>query len=202
MEAVVREGKAKVLTTEEFNRLMRVVQVEMYPERNLAIMYMSFGLGLRVSEIASLQVEDVLENDDTLRDQFQIKIKNSKTRKNREVFLVNKKVRKALSLYLSCRRAHEGRTFNRHAPLFKTQKGVAFTGNSLQQCMKRLFRKAGLPDSVSSHSGRRGYCTRLINNGADIKAVSLLMGHSSIGQTAEYVQTNPDKLRTISAQAI
>jgi len=198
----MREGKAKVLSPDEFNRLMRVVAVEMYPQRNSAIMMLSFGLGLRVGEISSLIVSDVVADDGTMRDHFQIKKRNSKTRQNREVFLSNTKVRKSLMSYLDHRRERDGVAFNVNAPLFKTQKGMMFTGNSLQQTMKRLFRKAGLAEQVSSHSGRRGFATKLISSGVDIKSVSVLMGHSNISQTASYAETNPVMLQQVAAQVL
>jgi integrase/recombinase XerD len=64
-----------------------------------------------------------------------------------------------------------------------------------------MFKKAGLPATVSSHSGRRGFATKLITNGIDIKSVSVLMGHSNISQTAQYVETNPDLLKKVVAGA-
>lgn len=198
----MREGKAKVLSSEEFARLMRVVAVEMYPLRNSAVMMLSFGLGLRVGEIASLRIIDVMADDGTIREHFQIKKRNSKTRQNREVFLSNAKVRKSLMVYLDHRRDGDGVAFNMNAPLFKSQKGLPFTGNSLQQVMKRLFRKAGLPEQVSSHSGRRGFATKLISSGVDIKSVSVLMGHSNISQTASYAETNPVMLQQVAAQVL
>ena len=198
----MREGKAKVLTDQEFTRLMKIAGAEMYSERNIAILMLSFGTGLRVGEIASLNVDDVMADDGTVRDHFQIKRANSKTRTNRDVYLTNHKVCRALSSYLEFRREQDGDLFSYEAPLFKTQKGLRFTGNTMQQMLKRLFVKAGLPTSVSSHSGRRGFATRLISSGIDLKSVQVLMGHSSIGQTGQYVDTNPHVLRQVAAKAI
>jgi integrase/recombinase XerD len=198
----MREGKAKVLSGEEWSRLLRVVAVEMYSERNTAILYCSHGLGLRVGEISSLVIGDVVHEDGTLKDHFQIKRANSKTNQNREVFLTNNKVRRALQTYLDVRHNQDGQ-FHLEAPLFKTQKGLAFTGNSMQQMMKRLFRKAALPETVSSHSGRRGFATRLLGSGIGIRNVATLMGHgNNINQTAAYADSNPDTLSNVAAKAI
>lgn len=198
----MREGKAKVLTDQEFTRLMKIAGAEMYAERNVGIIMLSFGTGLRVGEVASLNIDDVMAADGELRDHFQIKRANSKTRTNREVFLTNHKVRRSLITYLEFRREQDGDVFSYEAPLFRTQKGLRFTGNTMQQMLKRLFVKAGLPSSVSSHSGRRGFATRLISSGVDLKSVQVLMGHSSVGQTGQYVDTNPDILRLVAAKAI
>ncbi|MFM9210101.1 tyrosine-type recombinase/integrase, partial [Legionella pneumophila] len=55
---------------------------------------------------------------------------------------------------------------------------------------------------ASSHSGRRTFITRLIEQGADIKAVSRLAGHANIVTTAIYVEDNPDRLKRIANLAI
>ncbi|MBR7559538.1 site-specific integrase, partial [Mycobacterium tuberculosis] len=85
------------------------------------------------------------------------------------------------------RRKEEGILFNQEAALFKSQKGSAFTPNTMQQLFHRLYDLARLP-GASSHSGRRTFATNLIERGVDIKAVSTLMGHSSIAMTAQYVE--------------
>ena len=66
----------------------------------------------------------------------------------------------------------------------------------MQMLFKRMYRWAGL-DEASSHSGRRTFATSLIEHGVDIKAVSTLMGHSSLAMTARYVDKNPMRLRKI-----
>ncbi|MBF0093884.1 MAG: site-specific integrase, partial [Alphaproteobacteria bacterium] len=169
--------------------------------RNTAILMMTFGLGLRIGEVASLRVGDVLGNDGELREVFNITKARSKTNQNREVYLTNPKVRRAVMAYLDERR-RQGDTLSPGSHLFQSQKGGGFTANSLQQTVKRLFRKAGLPDSVKSHSGRRGFATKLIASGVDIKSVSVLMGHANISQTAQYAEANPHTLRQVAAGAI
>jgi len=69
----------------------------------------------------------------------------------------------------------------------------------LQQLFHRIYDLARLP-GASSHSGRRTFATNLIEKGVDIKAVSTLMGHSSIAMTAQYVEDNPKRLKLISSE--
>ncbi len=80
--------------------------------------------------------------------------------------------------------------------MFKSQKGGAFSPNTMQMLFKRMYVSAGI-DSASSHSGRRTFATSLIERGVDIKAVSSLMGHSTVAMTAHYVADNPIRLRKI-----
>lgn len=197
----MREGKAAVLSEQELSRLFKIIKTERHAVRNLAIISMSFGLGLRIGEIATLRVSDVLSADGDIRDHFQIKKINSKTNQNREIFLTNQKVRRALEKYLQQRRDQEGLALNPSSHLFKSQKASHFTPNTMQQLVKRLFRKTGIPESASSHSGRRFFATNLISRGFDLKSVSVLMGHSNVNQTAQYADANPNVLKKVAAGA-
>ena len=78
---------------------------------------------------------------------------------------------------------------------------LACAPNSLQKWFRILYDKAGIINA-SSHSGRRTFITRLIEQGADIKAVSRLAGHASIVTTAIYVEDNPDRLKKLTDLAI
>lgn len=196
-----REGKAKVLTEAELKRVIRVAAGGSSPLRDEALLTLSFGLGLRVKELASLDIQDVLASSGHLREEVRLKKHQTKGGTPRHCYLTNPKVKKALLAYLEDRRDREGMCFNREAPLFKSSRGLRFSPNSLQQVFHRLYRVAGL-EGASSHSGRRTFATRLIERGVDIKAVSSLMGHASIAMTAHYVQDNPERLKLISEHAL
>jgi integrase/recombinase XerD len=88
--------------------------------------------------------------------------------------------------------------FDARGPLFVSQKGGAFTPNTIQQLLHRLHARAGIIGG-RSHSGRRWFATELISKGVDIKVVSVLMGHSSVAMTAQYAEDNPQRLRRIAA---
>ena len=83
------------------------------------------------------------------------------------------------------------------APLILSQKGGRFSPNSMQQLFSKFYRMVGL-DGASSHSGRRSFATRLLEQGVGIRNVQTLMGHSSIGTTAIYAEENPVLLGKIS----
>ena len=57
------EGKARVLTSSEFKRVLTIAKDEHFAHRNTAILYCSFGLGLRAKEIASLKISDLFDNN-------------------------------------------------------------------------------------------------------------------------------------------
>ncbi len=182
----MREGQAKVLTNDELIRVYDIASVGRLSERDTVLLDFSFRLGLRVKEMASLSITDIVDGKDKIRNDFHLKADQAKGDKGRTVYLTNKKLRKNLQSYLDSR---EG-DLNRH--LFKSQK-TAFSPNSLQMRFKHLYKKAGIK-GAKSHSGRRTFATTLIEKGFDIKSVSVLMGHSSIQTTARYISENPVRL--------
>lgn len=190
--------QAKVLNPNQFKHVVAVASTKQHAKRNLALLYISFGLGLRAKEMASLRIKDVVGQDGQLLDEIILKRNMTKGERQRHVYLTNKKVRYALTEYLNERMEDAG--FNPEGILFQSQKGQ-FSPNSLQQLFHRIFKQAGL-QGCSSHSGRRTFATRLIENGSDIKAVSRLMGHASVAMTARYVEDNPIRLKRIAEGAI
>ncbi len=182
----MREGQAKVLTDDELIRVYAMANDGRLNKRDIVLLDFSFRLGLRVKEMSSLKIDDVVDGNGKIRNEFPLTAEQSKGNKGRTIYLTNKKLRKNLEIYLEERKDD----LNRH--LFKSQK-TTFTPNSLQQVFKRLYRKAGIK-GAKSHSGRRTFATTLIEKGFDIKSVSILMGHSSIQTTARYISENPVRL--------
>jgi integrase/recombinase XerD len=187
----MREGKAKVLTTEELNRVQVMAATGRQGKRDLVLLDFSFKLGLRVKELAALKIQDVQDSTGKIQDNFYLTADQAKGNKGRTVYLTNKKLQKNLTAYL------EERVGDTNKHLFKSQK-TAFTPNSLQQLFKRLYSKAGIK-GAKSHSGRRTFATRLIEDGRNIKSVSVLLGHTNIQTTARYIDTNPIQLGNMVA---
>lgn len=193
---MAKEGKAKVLSEAEFKRLLIIAKEGPFALRNTALIYASFGLGLRAKEIASLTIADVSNPDFQLLDEISLKRAMTKGDKQRHAYLIHDKVRKALQAHLN-----ELSQLSRDKPFFQTQRRSQFTPNTLQKWFKSLYDKAGIT-GASSHSGRRTFITRLIEQGADIKAVSRLAGHANIATTSIYVDDNPDRLKRIANLAL
>jgi integrase/recombinase XerD len=198
----MREGKAKVLDDTEFKRLIRIAGVEKHAERNVAVCMCLWGLGMRVGEVAAIRIQDVLAEDGNVRNHFQVRRRDSKTNTNRDIYLSNPKLRRALKGYIDHRHKTEGPNITAGSFLFRSQKGGGFSPNSLQQMVKRLARKAGLPETVSSHSGRRFFASRVLAAGTDVKSLSALLGHASVRQSISYCDTNPLVLERVAANVI
>lgn len=182
----MREGQAKVLSDDEIKRVYAVAASRRHGKRDVTMLDFSFRLGLRVKELASLRIDNVVESNGKIRDSFFLTADQAKGDQGRTIYLTNKKLRKNLECYL----AEREDDLNRH--LFKSQKN-SFTPNTMQMLLKRLYDKAGIK-GAKSHSGRRTFATRLIEQGYDIKSIAVLMGHSSIQTTARYISENPIRL--------
>ena len=193
---MTQERKAPVLTESQFRRVVAAAKSSTHPRRNLTLLYFSFSLGLRANEMSSLLVRDVLSPGGEVKDEVLLTKASTKGGKQRLVYLSNKDVRRSLVEYIKQRQVESRNGLRPDAALFLSQKGGRFSPNTMQMLFKRLFVLAGI-ENASSHSGRRTFATSLIERGVDIKAVSSLMGHSTVAMTAHYVQDNPIRLRKI-----
>ena len=191
-----QEKKAPVLSQTQFKSAVASARAHDQGLRNVALLYFSAALGLRAKEMSQLMVRDVLTPDGKVKDEVLLTRATTKGGKQRLIYLTNREVRRALIAYLDERRTAEARLLHPTSALFLSRKGGGFSPNTMQMLFKRMYRTAGL-DQASSHSGRRTFATSLIERGVDIKAVSSLMGHSTVAMTARYVDDNPIRLRRV-----
>ena len=192
-----KTGSAVVLTDKELQRVLKIVlgSGSSHTSRNYLIIVLSHLCGLRSKELASLPISAVWDGEKVL-DTLRLLGEYTKGNHHRDVPLTNKKVRDAIQKHISNEMEIGGGQVNMTAPLLKSQKGGFFNANSMVHLIKRIYQDAGL-GNASSHSGRRKFATSLIESGADINCVKILMGHSSIQTTALYFSTNPKKLANL-----
>jgi integrase/recombinase XerD len=183
-------GKARVLDKKEIEKAISMIKQPAiggrHSHRDSTLLAASYYLGLRAKELAGLTIKDILDDSGYIA--ISIKIRITKGNRARTVYLPES-LREIFISYIESLSI-----ISNNQPLFRSQKGSAFTPNTMQSLFKRIFKKC-LLSNCSSHSGRRSFATRLIEEGADIKAVSSLMGHTSINMTAQYVEDNPMRLK-------
>jgi integrase/recombinase XerD len=184
-----KQGKASVLNSTEHTQFLQFLANTRHSLRNQAIYLLSVRAGLRVQSIAGLLLNDVIDTSGNLREVVNLHSSIVKGGKNYAVYLTHPELREALTKYI----------FDRKSPkqvpnLFISQKGRAFTPNSLSHTLLKLYRDAGF-DNGSSHSGRRSFATNVLKSGVDIVALKTLMNHSNISTTAEYVSHNDEYLK-------
>ena len=190
-------GQANVLSTDgkDLKQLLRVIDAGQHARRNTGIVILSHYLGLRAKELAALKIKDVYEAGN-LKPVLKLLAAYTKGAKHRDVSLENKVVIKALHDYLDERRHQEGASFHPEAPLFRSQKGGAFSANAMVRVLGTLYKTAGFKEA-SSHTGRRSLITKLAYSGIDINSIRQIAGHSSIATTQRYIHDNPHTIADI-----
>ena len=189
-------GKSSILEERDLKRVIQYQKGTKHGLRNTCLLYFSFYLGLRSKEMANLSIKDVLFQDGSIKDEILLTRHMTKGAKQRTAFLTNPKVRTILKEYLDYRQEND-EFFEMDSPLFKSQKNLRFTPQTLSMVFRKMYDSVGL-NGCSSHSGRRTFATSLLNQGINIKNVQTLLGHSSITTTSIYLETNPKMLGEIS----
>ena len=178
--------QAKVLTDTELKKVIAYIDAfDRHAERNKAIILLTHYCGMRVSEVASLLVSDVVSVDNNINDVIYLKANQTKGSKSRRVF-VSKKAKTALKRYLQ-----SDLSVIQQSYLFQTQKSKRFNTNALTTLIKRLYERVGIV-GASSHSGRRTFITKLATSGVNVRVITEAVGHSNISITNRYIEINDD----------
>lgn len=171
--------------------VLSTVEVEEFFQHVCTIRYRAalmtaYGAGLRVSEVVSLQVGDI----DSRR--MLIRVRQGKGKKDRYAML-SPRLLEVLRCWWRCQ--HPAGQRHKTAPedwLFPGwRKGRHMNAKSLQDVCREAARAAGLTKRVTVHTLRHSFSTHLLENGADIRIIQALLGHSRIETTARYAQVSP-----------
>ena len=179
--------QAQTLNEAQLRRVIHYCRSRRHPVRDQTIVMASFYAGLRAKEIAALTVGDVFDDAGAVREQFILSAAQSKGGQRRTVY-VNQRLRKAFAEYGDTIKLNDPQR-----PLFASQKGGAFSANTMCQLFLDIYKAVGLKDA-SSHSGRRTYITRLANKGVGVRLLAALAGHSHISTTQRYIDVNAEQL--------
>jgi integrase/recombinase XerD len=177
---------AKVLTEAEVKRVLAVIQSERHAGRNRCAFMLSYLAGMRAVEICSLKISDVLDNEGKVKHEIRLAAEQTKGRKNR-VVVVSDRLAKEIAAFVK----NNDRSVPNGA-LIKSQKGKAFSPNTLVQLFGRIYKLAGV-DGASSHSGRRSFITELASKGVGARVLQKLAGHQNRNTTQRYIEVN-DKM--------
>ena len=183
-----REERIKLVKTckdkAELDRLKGRIT---WPKRYMLIDIALFT-GLRVSEIASLKMEDLSLKT---KDPFLI-VRNGKRGKKRDVYLSNRLTRQ-LKKYIDYKKKTLNESIDDEAYLFPGRNGEKTSVFTLMMSFKRAIREAGLPEHYSIHSARHTYATYPLHNTQDLRYVQKQLGHSNINTTALYADVLPEQ---------
>lgn len=172
----------EVLSYAEMEKMLQAPDIQCFTGcRDKAILEMLYATGLRVSELCSLNINDV---DDSF---LKVRGKGGKER----VVPVGREALKALDDYLL--RFRDG--FGEEKALFITEKGQRIERIALWRWVKKYAESAGISKNISPHTFRHSYATHLLEGGADLRVIQELLGHATIASTERYTHLSQKQLQ-------
>ena len=187
--AKVSERSLDLITPAELSRLLNAPEGnDIKTLRDKAILELFFSTGLRVSELCSLG------NDlDLTAEEFSIRGKGGKIR---VVFLSND-ARDALRKYMKERKDMNEALFVQIGKDVGNKEPAPLTKRSIERIVKQYAIKAGISKKVTPHIIRHCFATDLLQNGADIRSVQMMLGHSNISTTQIYTHITDRQLKEV-----
>lgn len=156
------------------------------PQRDAAIMEVFYSSGLRLAELASLNVNDL----DLYTESVRVLGKGRKER----VCPVGAPALEAVSRYRAAANVHSGALF-----LNKGRRRIS--PRSIWLILKRYLRHTSIPIALSPHKLRHSFATHLLDNGADLRSVQALLGHASLSTTQIYTHVTTERLKKAYAES-
>ncbi|MDY0261770.1 tyrosine recombinase XerC [Syntrophotalea acetylenica] len=179
----------KVLTVDEmFALIQAAASDEPLTVRDRAILELFYSSGLRVGELAALDVGHV----DLAEGLVRVRGKGDKER----IVPVGRMARQALDRYLVARGAPR-----QDQPLFLNYRGERLSARSIERNLKKWLQHAGILKDASPHALRHSFATHLLDGGADLRAIQELLGHASLSTTQKYTQVSLDRLMDVYDRA-
>jgi len=156
--------------------------------RDKAMLEILYACGLRVSELVSLKFSQVVIESNFLR----VMGKGSKER----IIPINDYALTFLKTYIEDFRS-EFMKSRKTDSLFLSNRGLEMTRHSFWHIIKKYALQAGINDHLSPHTLRHAFATHMINNGADLRVVQLLLGHSDLSTTQLYTHIAKNELKEL-----
>ena len=181
----------KTMSEAQVDDLLRAPDESPLGLRDNAMLELLYASGLRVSELVSLKTYHLGMNEGVLR----IMGKGNKER----LVPFGQVARESINTYLT-----EGRPAilggQQTEDLFVTARGSAMSRVMFWMLVKKYARVAGIHSPLSPHTLRHAFATHLLNHGADLRAVQLLLGHADISTTTIYTHVARERLKSLHAQ--
>ena len=175
-----------VLTIDEVDKLLDVKLETAFDYRNKAMLELMYATGLRVSELINLTYQNIDIDKKIVRCY-------GKGNKERIVPMGNTAI-KYLKIYLDeYRDSLTKRTLCDN--LFLNNHGKKLTRQGFFKMLKRQAEEKGIKENITPHMLRHSFATHLLNNGADLRSIQLMLGHENISTTGIYTNVSKDKLK-------
>jgi integrase/recombinase XerC len=154
--------------------------------RNRAIFETIYSCGLRVSEAAGLNGEDI----DTAGRMVRVRGKGHKER----LVPIGRISIESIHQYRQQLERERGVREDQHGPLFLNKRGTRLSTRSMARILDKISKECGIPVPVSPHALRHSFATHMLDAGADLKVVQELLGHKSLSTTQRYTHVSISRL--------
>tara|TARA_Y100001970_G_scaffold192639_1_gene234138 strand:- start:40028 stop:40885 length:858 start_codon:yes stop_codon:yes gene_type:complete len=180
----------EVLNVNEIELIMSKIKLsDFIGYRNRAILETLYGSGLRVSELINLNISNIFYNENLIK-------VVGKGRKERLVPLGNYS-KKYIKLYLEKYRSKLNMSSKSSDILFLNRRGGKISREMIYLIIKNIVKISGIKKNISPHTFRHSFATHLLENGADLKVIQIMMGHESITTTEIYTHLDNKYLKKI-----
>lgn len=183
----------KFLTEDEMNKVLDNIKIDTPAGlRNKAILELLSATGMRVSELSNLNFENLNleENEITVFG------KGAKER----IVLISERAKKFLTQYIEVARPliikdAPKQELTSNSPVFVNKTGYRLNNKTIRTVINEIVDKIQLPKHVTPHVFRHSFATKMLENGADLRIVQELLGHSSISNTQIYTHVSAQHLK-------
>ena len=178
------------LSVDEIDNLIEAVDLSSNEgERNRAILETLYGCGLRVSELVELKISDLFFEEGFLK---------ITGKGNKERFVpIAEITQKYITIYKDQVRCHQSIQKEDSDTLFLNRRGKKLTRAMIFTIIKRLAVEINLLKTISPHTFRHSFATHLLENGADLRSIQMMLGHESITTTEIYVHLDRTHLTQV-----
>jgi integrase/recombinase XerC len=188
----VKQRLPEVMSAEKANNLLDAVEdgtvgAEPWRERDLAILELLYGCGLRVSELVGLDLGDISLDERSMR----IRGKGNKERQ----VPIGSRAAEAVQRYLDVRPEKSGQA------LFLNSRNDRLGDRQVRRLVKNYACLVTGDSTVHPHSFRHAYATHLLSDGADLRAIQELLGHARLTTTQKYTQVSLRDLQAVYDRA-
>ena len=161
--------------------------------RDHAVLELAYGAGLRVAEIASIDLAGLDLRNRVAR----VWGKRSKQRET----LFGEPCREALAIYLNAARPLLAGGIRTRAAVFLNSRGGRLTTRGIELSLKKWARAEGLPEDIHPHTLRHSFATHMLDGGADLRLVQEMLGHASVATTEIYTHVSQAQMAQAYARA-
>lgn len=162
-------------------------------QRNQVIIELLYAAGLRVTELIQIKKEDI---------DFQLETLYVLGKGNKERYVpFGRKAAEALKTYLEGGREELMKKVEEHQFLLVNQNGRPITARGVRHILNKMMEDAAMTQNIYPHKLRHSFATHLLNNGADLRSVQELLGHSKLSSTQIYTHVTKDRLSQIYRSA-